>query len=237
MSTILKIVKMDLMMCRKSLIIMTVGMVVAGIACLFLFTPILLGLFAVAATAVMSAVFAVESKSNMGFFYGCMPIRRREYVIAGNITCFLVLAVPSVVSIIFVLISMNFSLCQIEEIRIITDLIKPYQMQILFAMIMLGIVGGANLLFVSYVGKIESREIYEVILLIVEAVIAGLIFEGVQIIGFNNDRERFLSCMNSFIVDNNAVVCVILVLIGIIFLAVESMLSIKILNSPKKRNV
>ncbi|MGN0470872.1 MAG: ABC-2 transporter permease [Acutalibacteraceae bacterium] len=237
MSTILKIVKMDLVMCRKSLIIMTVGMIAAGIACLFLFTPILLGLFAVGATAVVSAVFAVESKSNMGFFYGCMPIRRREYIIARNITCFLVLAVSSVISIIFVLISMNFSLCQIEEIKAIIDLTKLYQMHIIFAMIMLGLVGGANLLFVSFVGKIESREIYEVILLIVEAVIAGLIFVLVQIIGFNNDIEKFLSCLNTFLVDNKAGMCIIMVLIGIAFLVIESLVSIKVLNSSKKERI
>lgn len=71
-----------------------------------------------------------------------MPIRRREYIIARNITCFLVLAVPSVISIAFVLISTNFSLCQIEEIKTIIDLTKPYQMQIIVAMVMLGLVGG-----------------------------------------------------------------------------------------------
>lgn len=237
MSTILKIVKMDLVMCRRSLVIMTVGMIAAGIACLFFFTPVLLGLFAVGATAVVSAVFSVESKSNMGFFYGCMPIRRREYIIARNITCFLVLAVPSVISIIFILISTNFSLCQLEEIKAIIDLTKPYQMQIIFAMIMLGLVGGANLLFVSFVGKIESREIYEVILLIVEAVVAGLIFWLVQLIGFNNDREKFLSCINTFLVDNKAGMCIIMVLIGIAFLAIESIVSIKILNSSKKERI
>ena len=237
MSTILKIVKMDLAMCKKPLIIMTVGMIAAGVACLFLFTPLLLGLFAVGATAVVSAIFAVETKSNMGFFYGCMPIRRREYIIARNISCFLILAVPSLISIIFVLISMNGSLCQIEEIKAIIDLTKPYQMPIIFAMIMLGFVGGANLLFVSFVGKIESREIFEVILLLVEAVIAGLIFEAIQLIWFNNDSQKFLSYLNTFLVDNKAGLCIILVLIGIVFLVIESLVSIKILNSSKKERV
>lgn len=92
-------------------------------------------------------------------------------------------------------------------------------------------------MFVSFVGKIESREIYEVILLIVEAVIAGLVFVLVQIIGFNNDSEKFLNCLNTLLVDNKVGMCMIMVLIGMAFLVIESLLSIKILSSAKKERI
>ena len=71
MSGVINVIKMDMAICRKSMIIMMVSMLAAGAGCLFFLTPMLLGFFVVGSTAVVSAIFMVESKSNMemGTYY------------------------------------------------------------------------------------------------------------------------------------------------------------------------
>ncbi|MBD5530885.1 MAG: hypothetical protein HDQ98_01600 [Lachnospiraceae bacterium] len=233
MNNVIKIMKMDMAICRKSWIIMILSMLAAGIGCLFFLTPLLLGFFVVGSTAVISSIFAVEGKSNMEFFYGCFPIRKREHIIGRSLTCLVVMAVPTLISIVFVLIGMHIPLCQMEEMRILTETTKPYQMIILCAMIMLGFWGGGNLLLAAFIGKIESREMCEVLLLLLEALLMGAVLFVVQKACYHGDQQAMMSALGRFASDHQALACILLVLTGLAALAAGTMISMKLVQ--KKR--
>lgn len=233
MNSVINIIKMDMAICRKSMVIMTLSMIIAGIGCLLFLTPLLLGFFVVGATAVVSAIFAVEGKSNMEFFYGCFPIQKREYVMGRSLTCLLVMAVPSVISIVFMLIGKHFSLCQIEEIRLIMDATKSYQMIIICAMIMLGFIGGANLLLAAFIGKVESREMLEVILLLLEALLIGAIVFLIQKTVYHGDMQAFLTACTQIFSKHKLTSCILLIVVGFIALIASTVLSVKMVQ--KKR--
>lgn len=233
MRGIMNQIKMDMAICGKTFMIMIFCMLVSGICCLFFLTPLLLGLFVVGSTAVVSAVFAVENKSNMEFFYGCFPIRKREYVIGRSLTLLLVLAIPSVISIIFTQISIHFSLCRIEDVRIIMEMADRHQMIIICCQIMVGFVGAANLLAASFSGKIESRELLEVLLLLLEALVGGVIVFLIQKIAYHGDTQKFMSVFNRFITDHQMISCIAVIFIGLIIYVTGTLVSIKIVQ--KKR--
>lgn len=240
MKTITNMIKMDLAICKKAMLIMTLSMIVAGIGCLFYFTPLLLSFFVVGATAVVSAIFAVENKSNMEFFYGCLPIQKSHYVLSRSITCLLILAVPSIISLIFTQLGMHFSLCKNEEVQLIIQSVEPYQMLILCSMIMLGFIGGANLLLASFIGKLESREMMEVLLLLGEALIIGVILFVLKAIFFNGDYQEFFTVFVKMISKHELASCILLICTGILFLFLCSLICIKIMKnrtaSPHRNN-
>lgn len=231
MKTITNMIKMDLAICRKTMLIMIVSMIIAGVVCLFYFTPLLLSLFVVGATAVVSTIFAVENKSNMEFFYGCLPIQKSQYVISRSLTCLLVLAIPSIISLIFTQLGIHFSLCRNEDIELIMELAGQYQMPILCSMIMLGLMGGANLLLVSFAGKLESREMMEVLLLLGEGLIIGAILFVIKEFSFNGDEQKFYDAFIKMISKHETASCILLVCIGIMFLFICSLISIKIMKT------
>ncbi len=233
MKNVVNIVRMDMAVCRKALTIMILSMLVTGIGCLFFLTPLLLGLFVVGSTAVISVIFSVENKSNMEFFYGCFPVRKWEYVLGRSITSFCVMAIPSVISIVFVQIGMHTSLCRNEDVREIMKMADKYQMVIMCAFIMLSFAGCANLLLASYVGKIESREFLEVVLLLIEgAVIAGIGLI-IQKTVYHGDNRKFAVAMTGFLSAHEALSCILLVVVGLAFLVAGGLISIMILK--KKR--
>lgn len=231
MKTIMNLIKMDFAICKKTMLIMTVSMTAAGIVCLFYFTPLLLSLFVVGSTSVVSTVFAVENKSNMEFFYGCLPIQKSQYIIARSLTCLLVLAVPSIISLIFTQLGIHFSLCKNEDIQLIMELANQYQTLTLCAMIMLGLMGGANLLLVSFIGKLESREIMEVLLLLGEAFIMGAVLFVVKGIFFDGDNQDFFNAFIKMLSKHELPSCILLVCIGVIFLFLCSFISIRIVKA------
>lgn len=233
MNSVVNIIKMDMAICKKSMIIMTISMLVAGIGCLFFLTPLLLGFFVVGSTAVVSAIFAVEGKSNMEFFYGCFPIQKWEYIVGRSLTCFLVMAIPSIISIIFIQIEMRFSLCRIEEVRLIMEETEKYQMILICAMIMVGFIGGTNLLLAAFMGKVESREMLEVILLLIEGLFGGIIVFLIQKIAYDGDTQAFLKAFRKLLSDHEQTSCILLILIGLIVLIAGTLISLKIV--PKKR--
>lgn len=233
MNSVIKIIKMDMAICKKSMILMILSMLVAGIGCLFFLTPLLLGFFVVGSTAVVSSIFAVEGKSNMEFFYGCFPIRKREYVIGRSLTCLLVMAVPSLISIVFVLIGMRLPLCQTEEVRILMETMGPYQMMIICAMIMLGFWGGANLLLAAFIGKVESREMLEVLLLLVEALFVGAVLFVIQKAFYHGDQQALSAALLRFASDHQTLACILLVLTGLIVLTAGTMISLKLVRKSK----
>lgn len=225
--------KMDMQMCKKSLLVLIVSMIIAGVASLFFLTPIFLGFFVIGATSVVSAIFSVESKSHMEFFYACFPVRSREYIAGRCLTCFVVLLIPSVISILFTQIGMHFSLCQIEDIKEIVQMLNKYQNIIICSMIMLGFVSGANLILVSFTGKIEVREIMEVLLLLVETVIAGGIITVIQKVCFHGNMQELLEKLNNFYSNNKGITYIGMVGFGILFLWIAMALSVKIKNKKK----
>lgn len=235
MSGVINVIKMDMAICRKSMIIMTASMLAAGVGCLFFLTPLLLGFFVVGSTAVVSAIFSVESKSNMEIFYGCFPIRKWEYIVGRSLTSFFIIAIPSMISIIFTQIGIRFSLCQIEEVKIIMETMESYQMLIICAMIMLGFFGDANLLLASFAGKIESREMLEVILLLIEALLAGIVMFLIQKIFYHGDMQEFMNVLRQYVLDHKGASCVLFVFIGLLVLMAGTMLSIKIVPGRQKQ--
>lgn len=232
MNSVVNVIKMDMAICRKSMAIMTVSMLAAGIGCLFFLTPLLLSFFVVGSTAVVSAVFAVEGKSNMDIFYGCFPIQRWEYIIGRSLTCFFVMAIPAIISIIFIQIGIRFSLCQIEEVKLIMETMEPYQMIIICAMIMIGFIGGANLLMVSFAGKLESREMLEVILLLLEALVVGIVMFLIQKIFYDGDMQEFTNTLSQWVLNHKGTSCTLFIFTGVIVLIAGTMISIKI--NPRK---
>lgn len=233
MKSIINIIKMDMAICRKSMIIMTFSMLIAGIGCLFFLTPLLLGFFVVGSTAVVSAIFAVEGKSNMEFFYGCFPIQKKEYVIGRSLTCLLIMTVPSIICIVFMLIGQHFSLYQIEEIRIMMEAVEPYQMLIICALIMLGFIGGANLLLAAFIGKVESREMLEVILLLVEALLIGGIIFFIQKVIYHGDMQAFLNAFTQIFSKHKPASCILLIAVGLIALVAGTLLSVKMVQRKR----
>ena len=233
MSSVMKIIKMDMAICRRSMTIMILSMLAAGVGCLFFLTPLLLGFFVVGSTAVVSSIFTVEDKSNMEFFYGCFPIKKWEHIIGRSLTCLLVMATPSLISVIFILIGGAFSLCRVEEMRVIMEVAKPYQMLIACAMIMLGFWGGANLLLASFAGKAESREMCEVLLLLVEALLTGAVLFVVQKVFYHGDQQAFLNALKSFAASHQASACILMLVMGLIVLALGAVISLKL--ARKKR--
>lgn len=227
MNTVKNIIKMDMAIGKKSMLILMLSMLVVGTGCLFFFTPLLLGFFVVGSTAVVSAIFSVESKSDMEFFYGCLPIRRWEYVVARSLSCFLILAVPSVISIIFVQIGMHFSLCRFEEVRIVLELFDHQQMIILCGMIMLGFIGGANLLLVSFAGKLEYREMMEVLLLLFEALLLGLVMLIIQKVFYHGSNQKFINAFQQMITNHETISCILFIAIGFVFLIICTIASLK----------
>lgn len=227
MNSVINIIKMDFAICRKSMIILIFSMLVSGIGCLFFLTPILLGFFVVGSTTAVSAIFAVESKSNMEFFYGCFPIRKQEYIIGRSFTCFLIMIIPSIISIIFIQAGMHFSLCQINEMKIITEATHEYHMIITCAMIMMGFVGGANLLLAAFIGNVESREILQVILLLAEGIIIGIILYFIQKIVWYGDSQAFFNAFTKFFSSHELMSCVVLILAGFIAFLAGILISLK----------
>lgn len=233
MNSVIKIIKMDMTICRRSMTIMILSMLAAGVGCLFFLTPLLLGFFVVGSTAVVSSIFTVEDKSNMEFFYGCFPIKKWEHIIGRSLTCLFVMAVPSLISVIFILIGGQFSLCRVEEMRVIMEVTKPYQMMIACAMIMLGFWGGANLLLASFAGKAESREMCEVLFLLVEALLVGAVLFVVQKVFYHGDQQAFLNALKSFATSHQTSACILMLVTGLIVLALGAMISLKL--ARKKR--
>ena len=234
MKTIINVMKMDFAICKKAMLIMMVSMVIVGAVCLFYFTPLLTGFFVVGATAVVSAIFAVESKSNMEYFYGCLPIRKSEWVIGRSLTCLLVLAAPSAVSLIFTWLGTTFSLSKNEEIKYLMELTGQYQMLILCGFIMIGFLGGTNLLLACFAGKLESREMLEVLLLLLEAVIVGGVFVGVKEFFFDGNEQEFTAYLTELVSNHETASCILLISAGIVFLFICSLVSIKIMKARKK---
>ena len=230
MNSVINILKMDITICKKSMAIMIFCMLVAGVGCLFFLTPLLLGFFVVGATAVVSSIFAVESKSNMEFFYGCFPIKKWEYIVGRSLTCLLVIAIPAIISIIFVQMGMHFSLCRIEEMRIITEATSQYHMVITCAMILLSFTGGANLLLASFAGKIESREILEVILLLIEAMLVGIVKFIIQKTIYHGDKQALLNAFEKLFANHEFLSCILLILIGLVVLFAGTWISLKIVQ-------
>lgn len=230
MNSIINIIKMDMAICKKSMILLTLSMLIAGAGCLFFLTPLLLGLFVVGSTAVVSAIFAVENKSYMEFFYGCFPIRKWEYVVGRSLSCFLIMAIPAIISIVFVQIGMHFSLCQIEDIRIIMEAAGQYQMIIICAMIMIGFIGGANLLLASFAGKIEARELLEVLLLLLEGIVVGIIMFVIQKTLYHGDMEKFMNAFRKLVSDHELLSCILLILTGLIVFMSGTLLSLKMVQ-------
>lgn len=234
MRTVMNVIKMDMAVCKKSMIILILSMLLSGCICLFYFTPLLLGLFVVGSTAVVSAIFSVEIRSNMEFFYGCLPVRKWEYIVGRSLTCFLVMLIPSVICMVFQQLEIHFSLCKMEEVRLFTEMIDQYQMLAICAMIMLGFVGGANLLLVSFIGKIESREMLEVILLLLEALVAGAVLFIVQKTVFHDDRQELMNALSKMATRHEQLSCVLLVGIGLLMLILCTVISIKIVEKKRK---
>lgn len=234
MDSVVKIIKMDMVICRKSMIIMTFCMLAAGIVSLFFFTPLLLGFFVVGSTAVVSAIFAVENRSNMEFFYGCFPIRKWEYIVGRSLTCLLVIIIPSIISIAFIQIGMRFSLCRIEEVRIIMETAGQYQMIVICSMIMLGFLGGANLLLAAFIGKVESREILEVILLLLEGLFVGIIVFFIQKVIYHGDVQAFLNAFGKMFSNYELISCILLISVGVIALIAGALISLKIVKRKCK---
>lgn len=233
MKCVINVIKMDMAICKKAMLAMVGSMLIAGAGCLFFLTPLLLGFFVVGSTAVVSAIFAVENKSNMEFFYGCFPIRKWEHVVGRSLTSLLVMAIPSMISIVFVQIGMRFSLCRTEEMRILMEAVGQYQMIAVCGMIMLGFIGGANLLLASFAGKIESREMAEVILLLAEALLIGIIVFVIQKTVYHGDTQAFLSALGKLVSDHELLSCILLLLTGIIALLAGTLLSIKIVSRKR----
>lgn len=227
MNNIINIVKMDMAICKKSLIIMTLSMVVVGTGCLFFAAPLLLCFFVVGSTSIVSVIFSIENKSNMEYFYGCFPIQKKEYIAGRSLTCILVMAIPSVICIVFTQIGMHFSLCRINEINLMMDLFHDWQMIIICSIIMLGLISDANLLLVSFAGKIESREFLEVILLLSEALIIGLVTFFIQKIFYHGTMQELTTKLGRLITRHELFSCILFVFTGIIFLAVCSLISLK----------
>ncbi len=228
MNTVMNVIKMDMAICRKPIVLMVSGMLAAGVGCLFFLSPLLLGFFVVGSTAVVSVIFSVESKSNMEFFYGCLPIQKWQYILGRSLTCLSIMAVPSVISIAFVQIGMRFSLCRVEEMRILMKVTSPYQMTIICALIMLGFIGGANLLLASFAGKIESREILEVLLLLAEGVLVGIIMFFIQKIIYHGDQQAFTTSLLKMLSDNELLCCILFLCTGLFVFAVCTVISLKI---------
>ena len=233
MNSVMKVIKMDTAICRKSMVIMTISMLAAGVACLLFFTPLLLGFFVVGSTAVVSAIFSVEDKSNMEFFYGCFPVRKWEYILGRSSTCLLVMGIPSIISIVFMQIGMGLSMYQSEDMRIILEMIEPYQMIINCALIMLGFISGANLLLSAFAGKVESKEIFQLILLLIEGLFAGIIMFFIQKIVYHDDKQAFLNAFNGLVSDHDLLLCILLILTGLIFLIAGTLISMKIVKRKR----
>lgn len=230
MKTIMNIVKMDFAICKRSLIIMSISMIVAGIACLFFMPPILLGLFIVGATAVISAIFSVENKSNMQFFYGCLPIEKKYYVFGRSLSSLLILAIPSIICFAFNWIGEHYSLCIVEEIQTIIDWMGEKQLPMICFMVMIGLLGSGNLLLVSFGGKIESREIMEVLLLLLEALVGGAIIWIIKEIFYNGSNMEFMNAIQDILENHIGFACTMIIALGIIFLAICSLISVKLLK-------
>lgn len=233
MNGITKIIKMDFAICKKSMLIMIFSMLAAGVACLFFLTPLLLGFFVVGSTAVVSAIFAVENKSNMEFFYGCFPIQKQEYIIGRSLTCLLIMSIPAILSIVFVQIGRKFSFCQFEEIRILTETTAPYQMMMICGMIMIGFIGGANLLLVAFVGKVESRDFFEVLLLLFEGLFAGIILFFIQKTIYHGDTQAFFNTFKKWLLEHKLTSCMLFVLIGLIVLIISTGISLKMVQRKR----
>lgn len=236
MNSVINIIKMDFAMCKKSMIILIFSMVVSGIGCLFFLTPMLLGFFVVGSTTAVSAIFAIESKSNMEFFYGCFPIRKQDYIIGRSCTCLLIMIIPSVISIIFTQAGIHFSLCRINEMKMLTESTREYQMLITCAMIMMGFVGGANLLLASFTSNVESREILQVILLLAEGLIIGIILYIIQKIVWHGDSQAFFNAFTKFFSSHEILSCIVLILAGFIALFAGTLISLKLYTKKNYTN-
>lgn len=233
MKGVMNVIKMDMAICRKSMTIIIISMLAAGVACLFFFTPLLLGFFVVGSTAVVSAIFSVEGKSNMEFFYGCFPVRKWEYIVGRSSTCLLVTGIPAIISIVFIQIGMRVSAYQSEELRIIFEMTDPFQMIIICASIMVSFISGANLLLAAFAGKVESREIFEVILLLLEALFVSIIMFFIQKVFYHDDRQAFLTVFSKLIFDHELISCILLILTGLIVLIAGTLISLKLVKRKR----
>lgn len=233
MNSVMKVIKMDMAICRKSMVITTIIMLAAGVVCLLFLTPLPLGFFVVSSTAVVSAIFSVEDKSNMEFFYGCFPVRKWEYIVGRSLTCLLVMGIPSIISIVFIQIGMGSPMYQNEDMRIFLEMTEPYQMIINCALIMVGFIGGANLLVSAFAGKVESREIFQLILLLIEGLFAGIIMFFIQKIVYHDDKQAFLNAFSGLVSNHDLLLCILFILTGLIFLIAGTLISLKIVKRKR----
>lgn len=107
---------------------------------------------------------------------------------------------------------------------------KKYQLQMMCGMIMLGFIGGANLLLVSFTGKLESREILEVLLLLFESIIVGAILFGVSKIRFHGKSNDLFHALSQIFSKHEVLSSLSLIGIGVIFLFLSTILSIKMVQ-------
>lgn len=110
------------------------------------------------------------------------------------------------------------------------DATKSYQMTIICAMIMLGFIGGANLLLAAFIGKVESREMLEVLLLLLEALLIGAIVFLIQKTAYHGDMQT--ACTQIFS-KHKLASCIVLIAAGLIVLIASTVLSVKMVQ--KKR--
>ncbi len=84
-----------------------------------------------------------------------------------------------------------------------------------------------------FVGKIESREMCEVLLLLVEALLMGAVLFVIQKVCYHGDQQAMMSALGRFASDHQALACILLVLAGLAALAAGTMISMKLVQ--KKR--
>ena len=113
------------------------------------------------------------------------------------------------------------------------EMMESYQMIIICAMIMVGLIGEANLLIASFAGKIESREILEVILLLLEALLAGIIMFIIQKIFYHGDMQDLLNFLNQYVINHKGASCILLISVGLIVLVAGTIISLKIVQRKR----
>lgn len=168
-----------------------------------------------------------------GIFYGCFPIRKWEYVVGRSITCLLVMTIPSVISVGFIQIGMHGSFCRIEEVRAVTEAFGQYQMLIICAMIMLGFIGGANLLLAAFAGKVESREMLEVLFLLLEGVVAAGILFLIQKTVYHGNAQEFLKAFQNLTANHEGLSCFLFILVGLIALLACTLISLRTIRGKR----
>lgn len=233
MKNIFNIVKTDMRICRRSMIIMIISIIAAGFLSLFLFTPLIISIFVIVSNSVVSSVFSVEKKSNMDFYYSIVPVKRWEYTLGRGITLLISIIIPTVISLLFLYFGSRFDLCRIESIRIISDIIGGYSYIIVAAFVMIALIGGANLIFVSFLNNVDSREIIEVLLLLAEGVLSAAVLFIINKLFLGLKSSEFYNLIMESLAEHKNISSVIFILIGLFFLSLSLFLS----SRPKKEKL